>query len=203
MYFDNASINPPPNYTVPGKYFLGYVNGSWAGGPPTADMDILLNPAITLLTLSAQIALAGAATGWVASAEGEYNTTAASVVGTHPLTNAFMVDNVVFATPTTGFPPPDGWPSFTRTAATPDYATMGLMSWMSEEEIPWQFDSAAIQPNPLPILPPWEIELIADELRYHQLNQLLSWPMGRRANRLLHLSATHGIKRKQVEPSCW
>lgn len=178
MYFDAASINPPPNYTVPGKYFLGYVNGSWAGGPPTADVDILLDPADTLLTLSAKIALAGAAIGWVASAEGEYNTTAASAVGTQPLTDVFNIDAVIFATTTFGFPPPDGWPTYTRESTTPDFAAMGLMAWMSEVEIPWQFASTAIQPNPLPILPPWEIELIADELRYHQLNQLLSWPMG-------------------------
>ena len=159
MYFDDASINPPPGYSNPGKYFLGYVNESWTLPPapaPNADLVIdlgIVTPADTLLTLSATISLAGAATGWVASAEGEYNTTLATAVGTQPLTDAFMVDNVVFATVITGFPPPDGWPSFTRTSATPDYAEMGLMAWMSEDEIPWQFGSAAIQPNPLPILP--------------------------------------------------
>jgi len=184
IYFDDDSANPPPSYVAGnvGKYLLLYQNGSWGGGPPAADFDKWLDPTENNFTaLQTWYAVGGPAdNGWVFVFDGELTSTSPSFLATQPLTNVFTSPATVFATPTMGNPPPAGWPGFTRTSTTPDYAEMGLLAWMSEEAIPWLNGDATtiFNPNPLPILTAWDPGSAADLVKVRELNQLLAWPMG-------------------------
>jgi hypothetical protein len=73
-----------------------------------------------------------------------------------------------------------GAPTFPRAAATPDYAALGILSWMTPVETPWAGltplpPAVPVPPQLLP-LPSSTTTLTATQVA--QMNQLMAWPMG-------------------------
>ena len=73
-----------------------------------------------------------------------------------------------------------GAPTLPRAAATPDYAALGLLSWMTPVETPW---SGIPGLPPVPPVPPQLLPLPSSTTtltvtQIAQMNQLMPWPMG-------------------------
>jgi len=155
-------------------------------GLGTPDITIPLVAGSTLTGLA--IAVGAALNGWSATVEGA-GTTLVTLL--HPTTQTLTYDSTYLAlvppanpiisqsittVPFTGFGciSPVGLPSFPRTTTTPDYATMGLLSWMSPLSIP--NIGGPTFPAQLLAMPNSTVNLTPNQITHVQ--QLMPWPMG-------------------------
>ena len=130
-------------------------------------------------TLGATIAGDPALVNFQFTIEGDGTVESSSL---HPIASVAVLNNQIVqpqtfsAVPLTpiGCLPPAGAPTYPRSATTPDYAALGLLTTLSPDVIPWVGSLTA--PPQLLALPNSLVDLSINEMNH--IYQLLPWPMG-------------------------
>ena len=170
--------DPDADGCTDGNCFLDLIVN--AAAPHTT---INLTSGTTLTALAA--AITGAANGWTGTVTGAGDLRAnslAAVPNTQTWNVAFTNPSVpqsitsVPISPNSGCLSALGPPSFPRAAATPDYSSLGLLTWMTPQVSPWVGAPLLGLPAQLLALPSSSTNLTTNQIGH--VNKLLPWPMG-------------------------
>jgi hypothetical protein len=170
--------DPTANGCTDGDCFLDLIVN--AAAPHTT---IVLNSGTTLTVLAA--AITAAANGWTGTVTGAGTNRAnalAPVPNTQTFNNGFVNPSVpqsittVPISTTAGCLGPLGPPTFPRAAASPDYASLGLLTWMTPQVSPWVGAPLLGLPAQLLAMPSSATNLTTNQIAH--VNKLLPWPMG-------------------------
>lgn len=170
--------DPTANGCADGDCFLDLIVN--AGAPHTT---IVLNSGTTLTVLAA--AVTAAANGWTGTVTGAGTLRAnalAPIPNTQTFNNGFVTPSVpqsittVPISTTNGCASSLGAPTFPRATASPDYASLGLLTWMTPQVSPWVGAPPLGLPAQLLAMPSSTTNLTTNQIAH--VNKLLPWPMG-------------------------